>query len=134
MCRVVDVDFTPSDDLQLVVWLEQADGTFVDTLFITDKTGRRGLGNRPGRMDFNSAWAWPYGRRVNTFPIWSHRHGQTWPMVIFQNDDGTHLNESALSHSPSQSSVEGFYCRPLREGEAGWDTQTCASVAFTDKG
>lgn len=134
MCRVVDIDFTPSDDLQLVVWLEQADGTYVDTLFITDKTGRRGLGNRPGRMDFNSGWAWPYGRRTSTFPVWAHRHGMSWPMVIFQNDDGTHLNESALSHSPSQSSVEGFYCRPLRETEPAWDTQTCASVAFTDKG
>ncbi len=134
MCRVVDIDFTPTDGLQIVVWLEEADGTFVDTLYITDQVGRRGLGNRPGRFDFNTAWAWPYGRRITTFPVWAHRHGQSWPMVIFQNDDGSHSNESALSHSPAQSSVEGYYCRPFREGEAGWDTQTCASVAFTDKG
>jgi hypothetical protein len=129
LCRVVDVDFTPSEELQIVVWLEDTAGNYVDTIYITDATGRRGLGNRPGRFDFNSGWAWPYGRRINTFPVWAHRHGMAWPQIVFQdgNDDG-------LSHSFSESSVEAYYCRPLRETEPGWDAQTCASVAYTDKG
>jgi hypothetical protein len=134
MCRVVDVDFTPTQDLQIVVWLEDAQGAYVDTLLITDLTGRRGLGNRPGRMDFNSHWRWPYGRRVNTFPVWAHRHGRTWPLLIFQNDDGSHRVESDLSHPFNQSSVEAFFCRPIRPGEAMWDTQTCATTVYTDKG
>ena len=64
----------------MVAWIEKADGTFVTTLYITAKTGLYGLGNRPGRFDFNSGPIpdasrgvddmWPYGRRVNTFPVW----------------------------------------------------------------
>ncbi|MEM9488009.1 MAG: fibronectin type III domain-containing protein, partial [Myxococcota bacterium] len=58
-----------------------------------------------------------------------HRHGQTWPLVVFQNND-----DRNLSHPLGQSSHETFYCRPLREGELQWDTTTCSSTVFTDKG
>jgi hypothetical protein len=133
-CRMVDVALTPTDDLQMVVWLEDGDGAFVTTLYITESTGRRGLGNRPGRMDFNSAWRWPYGRRENVFPVWAHRHGLSWPRVMFQNDDLSGSRESDLSHPFNQSSAESYFCRPLRESEPGWDAQTCASQAYTDKG
>jgi hypothetical protein len=151
-CVSVKVDLVPTDSLQMVVWLEKADGTFVDTLYITAKTGLYGLGNRPGRMDFNSGPIpnpltgvddmWPYGRRVNTFPVWAHRHGMSWPEVVFQ--DGF---EDNLSHSVNLSSVEGTppYCRPISNdndqqcwpGTADkviWDTGTCATVVHTDKG
>src|SRR5436305_631167 len=91
VCVTVDVDFTPTDNLQIVAWLEKADGTFVDTAYITNKTGRFGLGNRPGIPIFNtgsaSADSWPYGPRVQTFPVWAHRHGKQFPAVIFQNLD-----------------------------------------------
>jgi len=53
-CVNVKVEMTPTSSLQMVAWLEKTDGTFVDTLYITAKTGLYGLGNRPGRMDFNS--------------------------------------------------------------------------------
>lgn len=131
-CRVVDFEMTPSDGLQMVIWIEDDDGNFVDTAFITRLTGTYGLGNRPGRMDFNTAYRWPYGRRISTFPIWAHRHGMTWPLVIFQDEA-----ENNLSHGLSISSDEYFYCRPFREGEEGWDAQTCATSAggpYTDKG
>jgi len=136
MCRVADVEMIPTDDLQLVVWLEDTAGVYVDTLFITDLTGRRGMGNRPGRMDFNTSWRWPYGRRESTFPIWAHRHGYVWPRLVFQNYEwpDSHNEEDDLSHPFGQSSPEAFYCRPLREGEAMWDSQTCASMVYTDKG
>jgi hypothetical protein len=136
MCRVVDVEMTPTEDLQMVIWLEDSAGEYVETLFITELTGRRGLGNRPGRMDFNTAWRWPYGRREGTFPVWAHRHGYVFPRLVFQNyvwPDG-HNEEDDLSHPFGQSSPEAFYCRPLREGEVMWDTQTCASMVYTDKG
>jgi hypothetical protein len=136
MCRVVDVEMTPSEELQIVIWLEDAAGEYVDTLFITELTGRRGLGNRPGRMDFNTAWKWPYGRRESTFPVWAHRHGYLFPRLVFQNyewPDG-HNEEDDLSHPFGQSSPEAFYCRPLREGEVMWDAQSCSSMVYTDKG
>jgi hypothetical protein len=129
-CRVLEVHFTPTDDLQIVAWLETPAGAFLDTLFITQLTGIYGLGNRPGMMEFNSAWAWPYGRRDTTFPIWAHRHGEgPFPLLVFQN-----LDDTNLSHPLAMSSRDAFFCRPLRPGEAAWDTQTCASIVYTDKG
>ncbi len=135
MCRIAGVTMTPSDDLQIVIWLETAGGEFVDTLYLTDLTGLRGLGNRPGRMDFNSSWRWPYGRRVTVFPVWSHRHGRSWSQVIFQNDDSAGRDEEDdLSHPPQQSSAETFYCKPYHEGEPEYDVESCASTVYTDKG
>jgi hypothetical protein len=136
-CHVVSVNFVPSDQLQIVAWVERSDGTFVDTIYITDKVGHFGLGNRPGRFDFNSGPIandlWPYGRRITTFPVWAHRHGLSWPEVDFQ--DGS---DSDLSHDFNQSSPEGTppYCRPMLTTDKTWDTGTCASPggAFTDKG
>ena len=148
--RCVDVAFTPGDGLQIVVWLEDGSGNFMDTLFITQQTGSFGLGNRPGRYDFNSGPLWPYGRRVNTFPIWAHRNGQHFPAVLFQSDTNEDPNycdslaptdptypscgENDLSHDFSQSSRELHYCRPIAPTEAAWDAMTCATMAFTDKG
>jgi hypothetical protein len=128
-CRVVNMDMTPADDLQIVVWIEDADGTYVDTAFITRATGQFGLGNRPGMMEFNSGPGWCYGKRITTFPVWAHRHGLSWPTVIFQDED-----EQDLSHSIAQSSLERTYCRPIRPDEALWDAETCATTAYSDKG
>lgn len=128
-CRVLNVELTPTDDAQMVVWLEDDQGNYVQTLFITRLTGSYGLGNRPGMMEFNSAWRWPYGRRTHVFPVWSHRHGEEFPTVEFQNND-----DQNLSHPLAQSSLETFYCKPLRDGDPIWDTQSCASTVYTDKG
>ncbi|MBZ0235084.1 MAG: fibronectin type III domain-containing protein [Deltaproteobacteria bacterium] len=128
-CRVVETTFKPADKLQIVVWVEDTAGNFVGTLYVTDAVGRRGIGNRPGRFDFNSGPMWPYGRRITTFPVWAHRHGETYPVLLFQNNE-----DSNLSHPFSQSSQETHFCRPLRPDEAAWDTGSCASAIFTDKG
>jgi hypothetical protein len=150
-CVNVKVELTPTDSLQMVAWLEKADGTFVETLYITAKTGLYGLGNRPGRYDFNSGPVpnaskgiddmWPYGRRITTFPVWAHRHGLSWPLVVFQDD-----RDSDLSHSLSISSREVTppYCRPVSmdgnpqcwdtSDKQIWDTGSCATTVFTDKG
>ncbi len=129
VCRIVDVDFTPTDNLQIVIWAETLAGEFIDTAYITRLTGSYGLGNRPGMMTFNSARTWPYGRRTTTFPIWAGRHGLEWPLVVFQ--DG---NDSNLSHALTQSSVEPFFCRPIKESESLWDATSCATQVYTDKG
>jgi hypothetical protein len=97
-CHVLDIDFTPAKNTsaesdrhepsQVVVWLETPDGQYLSTLYITAQTGRFGLGNRPGRFDFNSGPMWPYGRRVTTFPVWAHRKPERYPEVLFQNMEG----------------------------------------------
>jgi len=152
MCRVVNVEFTPGGipagpradprapvgtppvqspaiEPQIVAWLEKPSGEFVQTIFITQQTGRYGLGNRPGRFDFNSGPNWPYGRRTTVFPVWSHRNQQAFPQLEFQG--GT---DNDLSHSSGQSSRELHFCRPLETTEAGWDAASCASTVYTDKG
>jgi hypothetical protein len=128
-CRLVQIEMTPGHSMQIVVWIEDAAGNYVDTAFITQLTGTYGLGNRPGMMEFNSGYRWPYGRRTSTFPVWAHRHGLVWPLIVFQDGD-----DGDLSHAMGQSSTERFFCRPIREQEALWDTQTCATTPYTDKG
>jgi hypothetical protein len=138
VCKIVDLDFQPAQittavphraALQIVAWLEDTSGKFVSTVFITQETGTFGLGNRPGRFDFNSGPLWPYGRRTTVFPIWANRHGLAFDEVAFQNGD-----ESNLSHAFSESSKERHFCRPLIPNEQMWDAGTCATPAFTDKG
>jgi hypothetical protein len=155
MCRVVNVEFTPGGfaagtvirvptdpdhnfytvpeiDPQIVAWLEKPSGEYIQTIYITQKTGRYGMGNRPGRFDFNSAPAWPYGRRTTVFPVWAHKHGLSFPEIEFQT--GGDGKESNLSHELMKSSREPYYCRPLMKGEPLWDAATCASTVYTDKG
>ena len=138
VCKIVDLDFMPAQistaaphraPPQIVAWIEDPSGKFVDTVFITQETGTFGLGNRPGRFDFNSGPLWPYGRRVTVFPVWAHRHGLAFDEVVFQNGD-----DNNLSHAFQESSRERHFCRPLIPNEAMWDAGTCATAAFTDKG
>ena len=128
-CHTVDIDVVPAADLQIVAWVEDTAGNYVDTAYITQATGSFGIGNRPGRFDFNSGPGWPYGKRLTTFPVWAHNHHIEFPEVDFQNSQ-----ESDLSHPFSQSSHEGHFCRPLKDTEPAWDTGTCATSVFTDKG
>ncbi|HTR51084.1 MAG TPA: CFI-box-CTERM domain-containing protein [Kofleriaceae bacterium] len=135
-CHVVTASFVPASQLQIVAWVEKPDGTYIETIYITKKTGHYGLGNRPGRFDFNSGPIvndeWPYGRRITTFPVWAHRHGMTFPEVVFQN-----AAESNLSHPFMQSTQEPYYCRPLGSDadQASWDAGTCPTpFVGTDKG
>jgi hypothetical protein len=140
-CRVVDVDYLPAQGvnpdttlrmpLSVVAWLETPSGQFIDTIFITQQVGTYGLGNRPGRFDFNSGPDWPYGRRVTTFPVWAHRHGLEWDQIVFQD-----ANDSGLSHATQVSSRERHYFRPMLRSEPQWDAATHASSfgPYTDKG
>jgi hypothetical protein len=127
-CRVLRVEYTPGAELQAALWLTDADGRFVDTLHVTRLTGTFGLGNRPGITEFNSAYRWPYGKRVGALPVWAHAHGRSYPLVVFQD-----ASEDSLAHRMGDSSVEPFYCRPLLPTEE-IDVVTCATTVYTDKG
>jgi hypothetical protein len=138
VCKIVELEFQPQQlatpamfkaPSQIVAWVEDTNGTYVDTVFITQATGTYGIGNRPGRMDFNSGPGWPYGRRTTVFPVWAHRHGLSFDALVFQ--DG---QDDQLSHGVMQSSREHQFCRPIMPSETMWDAGTCASAAFTDKG
>ncbi|HEY5947247.1 MAG TPA: fibronectin type III domain-containing protein, partial [Kofleriaceae bacterium] len=164
----VDVEFTPAmpasagerhEPSQMVVWIETPGGEYKETLFITQEIGRYGLGNRPGRYDFNSGPMWPYGRRVTTFPVWAHRKPESWSAVVFRNccglgsppptDDPAYCEvqrndptqpapydrafsdcgENNLSHSFSESSREHHYCQPLMPSDPKWATADAMTCA-----
>jgi len=156
-CRVINVDFTaggiaagnripptstppssddpakpiPSPEItpQVVAWIEKPSGEYLHTIYITQQTGRYGIGNRPGRFDFNSAAGWPYGRRITVFPVWAHRQPVTFPQIDFRN-----AQDDDLSHPYNESSPESHFCRPLGIVDNGWDGTSCASTVYTDKG
>jgi hypothetical protein len=129
-CRLAQVQFTPEAGMQIAVWLEDAQGHFVDTLYVTRLTGTFGLGNRPGRSDLNTNYLWPYGRREGVLPVWAHHRGETYPLVEFRNG-----RDSDLSHPANQSSVEPFFCEPMSFDQNPPDATTCATpYTGTDKG
>ena len=128
--RTLEVQLTVAGDPQLAVWLETADGRFVDTIMVTRLVGTFGLGNRPGRPDFGGGYLWPYGRREQTLPVWAHRRGVTYDRVVFQD-----CKEDWLGWHELVSSSEPFYCRPMTALEMQVDTISCPTTNFsTDKG
>ncbi|MEO8701172.1 MAG: fibronectin type III domain-containing protein [Kofleriaceae bacterium] len=134
-CRILDLSFVPSVAPpsnafapQIVAWIEDSSGTFVDTVYITQATGSFGIGNRPGRFDFNSGPLWPYGRRTTVFPVWSNKQPLRWPQLIFQDSA-----DDNLSHLSGESSRDLHFCRPVQPTE--FDAMTCPSeMSLTDKG
>lgn len=128
--RTLEVELEVAGDPQVAIWLETADGEFVDTMMVTRLVGTFGLGNRPGRPDFGGGYLWPYGRREQTLPVWAHRRGVIYDRIVFQDcrEDWLGWHEQVSSHEP-------FYCRPMTQSELDVDTISCPTTAFaTDKG
>lgn len=67
--RLLELSFTPTRRAQIAIWIEDADGTFIETVALTSSVALRGVGNRPGALQMNSGFRWPYGRREGILPI-----------------------------------------------------------------
>lgn len=134
---LVEFHFKPVPRTQIAIWLEDADGNFVQDVFVTQSTGTLGIGNRPGRWDFLSSWRFPYGARPQVLPVWAHARGKTYPSLRWHDSDES--DQNSLGWHESTSSSEPFYCRPLTSSEhdtISTDTMTCPSPATfrSDKG
>jgi len=131
----VEIHFKPVPRVQIAIWLEDRDGNFAGDLYVTQATGKLGIGNRPGLWNFLSSWRAPYGPRTSVLPVWAHRRGKTYPRLVFHDPN----NSDSLGFHESTSSPENYYCRPLTADEndvISVDTMTCPSpnVFKTDKG
>jgi hypothetical protein len=118
---------------QIAVWLEKADGSFVDTLMVTNATAVRGIGNRPGYWKFPSNWHFPYGKRKMVLPVWAHARGKTYNTLIIQDDNGSGVaGEMALGFHEQVSTPDPYYCLSFRP--ATWvfevDAISCPTGMF----
>ncbi|HEY2729104.1 MAG TPA: hypothetical protein VGK52_04130, partial [Polyangia bacterium] len=109
---------------QIAVWIETADGSFVDTLMVTTGVALRGIGNRPGQLELPSGPKFPYGRRPMALPVWAHARGHLYPNVVMVDGDETDLGGHEESSSP-----EPYFCRPMLPSEVV-DAITCPSGSF----
>ena len=108
--RAIVLDFTPTERAQIAIWIESADGTFLNTVGLTQAVSVRGIGNRPGAAQMNSGFHWPYGRREGVLPIWAHRRASApgamqFPRIIFQ-----HRPEGYASRTCEDSTHDAYYC------------------------
>jgi hypothetical protein len=132
------VRFQPTDRTQLAVWVERADGTFMGTLALTHAVAKAGIGNRPGALQLNSGYRWPYGRREGVLPVWAHARlrqegAQPFKRVIFQK----RRSEGFVSRTTEDQSRDDYYCLSFAKSTTtrdALDAVTCASVFSSDKG
>lgn len=138
VARVVEIHLTPVRRSQIAIWIERADGTYLQTIALTQATAVRGIGNRPGAAQMNSGYNWPYGRREGVLPIWGHRRAAApgavpFRRVIFQD----RTSEGWASRSANDFSRDEYYCLSFTQSISGrdnLDAMTCPSVFNSDKG
>jgi hypothetical protein len=133
---VLRASFTPAPRTQIATWLETSSGDFVTSMRLTHAVSLRGIGNRPGALQMNSGFRWPYGRREGVLPVWAHRRAEVealFRMVVFQSRP----SEGYASRVINDHSADEYFClsfdRSLSTQDA-LDAVSCASVFSSDKG
>ncbi len=145
-CRSVEITFNPTPNLQAVVWVEDSNGNYIDTVYITRLTGSLGLANRPGNHFFKSDFRFPYGRRDMVLPIWAHKRNKQYGYVVMGGHYGNSIascaaagitgsdcDDETIGYHYNVSSPEPFYCSP-RGGVNIMDVMSCASTFYGSKG
>ena len=133
--RALEIRYTPTARAQIAIWVESADGTYMGTIKLTEAVAYRGIGNRPGALQMNSGFRWPYGRREGVLPVWAHRRvsapgAESFRRVIFQN-----RGEGLASRLVNDYSRDNYFCLSFNQAAAqDLDAVSCASVFNSDKG
>jgi len=110
----------------------------MQTLRLTEATAVHGIGNRPGAMQMNSGFRWPYGRREGVLPIWGHRRSSSpgsidFRRIIFQD----RRYEGLASRTSNDASRDDYFCLSFdasRSARDALDAVSCASQFNSDKG
>jgi len=139
--RRVELRFTPTGRAQLAIWIESADGEHFQTLRLTQSVAVYGIGNRPGALQMNSGFRWPFGRREGVLPIWAHRRaaaqGNAFPRVIFNGRASEGNASSAGSAGEPRNTPDDYFCLSFqreRSGRDALDAVSCASRFNSNKG
>ena len=139
--RRVELHFTPTGRAQVALWIESADGARHATVGLTESVAVRGIGNRPGALQMNSGFRWPYGRRESALPVWAHRRieagGMPFPRVIFDRRASEGNASSAGSSGEPRNTRDDHFCLSFNRALSGrdaLDAVSCASVFNSNKG
>ena len=151
-CRTVSIDFKPVKNLQIAVWIEDPNGNYVATAFVTRLTGTFGLANRIGNHFLHAAVRFPYGRRDMVLPVWAHKRNKTYGFVTMGGAAGNSVatcpstiadgsgacDDNTIAYHAGVSSPEPFYCSPsggmITQNQQGVDVVSCASSFYGSKG
>ncbi|MBN8612348.1 MAG: hypothetical protein J0L92_17265 [Deltaproteobacteria bacterium] len=136
--RVIELEYTPTRRAQIAVWVAREDGSYLATLSLTQSVSLYGIGNRPGALQMNSGYRWPYGRREGVLPVWAHARASEpgallFPRVIFQD----RVSEGWASRSATfDFSRDDHFCLAFRGDSSrdGLDAISCPSIFNSDKG
>jgi hypothetical protein len=80
---------------QLAIWIEDEHGSFVDTIYVTRKIAKKGMGNRKGDLD-----AFLGGARPSALPVWAHRRGVDYGGGNFYPPKDKPLPDAVTSATP----------------------------------
>jgi hypothetical protein len=149
-CRNVAITFKPAANLQIAVWIEDAQGNYVDTAYVTRLTGVFGLANRPGNHLLKSDVRFPYCRRDMVLPVWAHKRNVTYGYIVMGGAAGNSeascaangasagdCDDNTVAYHSNVSSPEPFYCSPrggVLQRVNNMDVVTCASAFIGSKG
>ena len=144
--RTARFRFHPVERAQVALWIEREGEPFFHTVRLTQAVARRGIGNRPGALQMNSGFRWPYGRREGALPVWAHRRvevggQQPFRRVIFRD----RVSEGAASQAPTglfpgesyRDNPDDYFCLSFRRelsAKDALDAVACATLFNSDKG
>lgn len=80
---------------QIAIWISDEHGAFVDTVYVTRKVGKKGLGNRGGSLDDKIG-----GSRLSTLPVWAHSRGIDYGNSDFYPPKDKPLPDAISSATP----------------------------------
>ncbi len=87
--RIITIKTTP----QIAVWLEDIDGNYIDTLYVTKRAGTQAWRTSPD-LPAESI------RRPESLPLWSHKRGVVYPDGLFMPTHDNPLTDAVTAASP----------------------------------
>lgn len=88
--KLITIKTTP----QIAVWIEDLDGRYIDTLYVTRRAGTQGWRTSP---DLPAKKI----RRPESLPCWSHRRGVVYPDGLFMPTRDNPLTDAITAASPA---------------------------------
>jgi hypothetical protein len=99
---------------QMAIWITDANGKFIDTVYVTKKTAKDGLGNQPGGLDDKSG-----GPRLSTVPVWAFARGIDYGGGNFYPPADRPLPDAVTSATPKSGEFSRTWipAKPLKPGK-----------------